>query len=137
MAFSLLCPIVDSSVEIDVASLERNLKDYFQGAEGLSVDLDEDPFEDGEHDVVLRWSNWWVMFFVETGSDVLSEAQEMALCAADVSAHAVASSSKRIRVVFADDDEKVHTNDIIYVMEFLESLEGVLVFDPQQGVFMD
>jgi hypothetical protein len=137
MAFSLLCPIIDVSTGMDIDSLERGLREYFRGIQGWSLEFDDDPFDDDSRHLVLRWPDWWVMFFVESGDEVLSEAQEMAQCATEEWRSAVASSSRRIRVVFADDDQRVYTNEIIYVMEFLETIEGVRVFDPQRGEFMD
>ncbi|MFZ5637241.1 MAG: hypothetical protein ACOY82_11750 [Pseudomonadota bacterium] len=137
MAFSLLCPIIDASTEIDIDSLEQGLREYFQGIQGWSLDFDDDPFDDDSRHLVLRWPDWWIMFFVESGDEVLSDAQEMAQCATEESRGAIASSGRRIRVVFADDDHRLYTNETIYTMEFLEALEGVRVFDPQRGEFMD
>lgn len=39
---------------------------------------------------------------------------------------------KRVRVVFGDDNEKTFTNKIISVMDFLQDIDGAIVFYPQQ-----
>lgn len=40
-------------------------------------------------------------------------------------------------MVFGNDDEQHYTNQIIYLMDFLREIRGIVVYDPQQNNFVE
>uniref|UniRef100_UPI0019540610 hypothetical protein n=2 Tax=Pseudomonadota TaxID=1224 RepID=UPI0019540610 len=44
---------------------------------------------------------------------------------------------RRVRVVFADDNDREYTNQIVDMMQFLQDIEGSIVFDPQKNDLME
>lgn len=45
--------------------------------------------------------------------------------------------SRRIHVFFGDDQDRNYTTQALDIMQFLEGIEGALVFDPQQNKLLD
>ena len=35
-------------------------------------------------------------------------------------------------MVFGNDDEQRHTNQVIYLIDFLREMKGILIYDPEQ-----
>lgn len=49
----------------------------------------------------------------------------------------VSNFDRRIRIVFGTDDERRHTNQIIQMIDFLGSIDGVVIYDPEQNDYVN
>jgi hypothetical protein len=45
-------------------------------------------------------------------------------------------ATRRVRVVFGNDDDRARTNEMIWLVDYLRRIDGVALFDPQQGDFI-
>ncbi len=135
MSFSLYCPIVDEASDLSIDSLEVLLRDYFSAVHGFHIEREEDPFGGEGGNLLLSWDDWWIRVFYERGEDVLADSQEMANLANSIRREKICVSDRRVRVVFADDDDRFYTNHTIFMMDFLEARADLFVFDVSQRVF--
>ena|SRR5215510_3775574 len=82
-----------------------------------------------------RWS-----FYIEwdSGRNVLEESHEIAqrFSVSAEQAQRIASCDCRISTSADDDPNMDYFNDYIFVLETLESFEGVILFDPDTGLFI-
>jgi hypothetical protein len=88
-----------------------------------------------EPTLALYWGNWLARVSYEEGKEVENDVKaikERTNSAADFSAF-----HRQIRIVFSDDDEKLYTNEIIYLLDYLQQIEGILVYDLQQNDFIE
>jgi hypothetical protein len=48
----------------------------------------------------------------------------------------VSNIDRRVRLVFSDDEGNEHTNQVLYLFDFLRAKRGAVLFDPQQREFI-
>lgn len=88
--------------------------------------------------IKLAWSNWSLRLLFAVASHVLIESKEIAAGVATHRANRdiIASCNRRIEITSAPDPKMDHFNDYIFVLEVLERIPGVVLFDPYAGTFM-
>lgn len=138
MSFNMLGLIIDKETEFTVADLKEKFTTYFSNTVDFSIEYEEAQFDGDEKNLVLRWGDWWTRVFYETGSYVHDDSIEIAeVMVQKCSIDGLSDVDKRIRVLFFDDNDKKYTNEILYIIEFLEDLPGVIVYDPNRIEFVD
>ena len=80
---------------------------------------------------------WWIKFFYETGQHVIDDSLEIATHAKTSLASEISSIDKRVIVRFADDESKVYTNHIILMMDYLEDIPNIIIFNPKTNTFIE
>lgn len=75
---------------------------------------------------------------VEYGEHVLAESQEIATLYGKVRGDSavIATCNRRIMLTSDDDSPLYHFNDYIFVLEALEQIDGVILFDPRAESFI-
>ncbi|MGN6153627.1 MAG: hypothetical protein ACTHOH_16720 [Lysobacteraceae bacterium] len=136
MSFTLYCLICKKDSEISINYLEKSLAEYFSEDDEFSMEIEEDPFDAGENNLLLSWGDWWIRVFYEVGEDIKEDSQEMAKYAESPFGDAVASLDRRVRVLFEDDDDMQYTNHTIIMIDFLEQRDDLVIFDPLNNKFI-
>jgi len=83
--------------------------------------------------LVLRWGDWLARIAYEEGERVTQDGAYARGVLGERAPFDLSGATSRVRVVFASDDDRAHTNQIVSLMHFLQQLPGAAVFDPQQG----
>lgn len=133
MTFTIYGLLSDQSPEISNESLAEDLKKYFRNESGFSLEFETLPFS-SEPTLALYWGDWSVRVSYEEGEDVENDAKEIQR--RTNSKIDFSKFRRQIRMIFASDDDKKYTNEIIYLLDYLQEIEGVLVYDPQQNDFV-
>ena len=136
MTFSLYALLDDDAPRISIDSLGEDLRVFFRNEEDFSLEFEKLPFSQNMT-LALRWSDWLVRMSYEEGDDVKEDAIEIKKRATPPAGLDVPQISRRIRVVFGNDDEQRYTNQVIFVIDFLKAIGGVSIFDPQQNDFLE
>ncbi|MBO9537873.1 hypothetical protein [Herbaspirillum sp.] len=131
MTFSIYALLGEGAPSITNESLASDLTYFFRNEEGFVLQFEQLPFAKIKT-LALRWDAWLVRVSYEQGANVAQDSAEISKIVGDAGLCNIADIDKRIRVVFSDDDSQEHTNQIIYVMDFLREIPGVVIFDPQQ-----
>ena len=137
MAFSLYCLINENSDSFSLEFFEKELRKCFSKTEGLSLNYEKDPFDPSNKHLLLSWEGWWIKFFYETGQHVIDDSLEIATHAKISLASEISSIDKRVIVRFADDELKVYTNHIILMMDYLEDIPNIIIFNPKTNTFIE
>lgn len=137
MAFSLYCLINENSESFSLEFFEEGLRKCFSKTEGLSLSYEEDPFDPSNKHLLLSWESWWIKFFYETGQYVIDDSLEIATHAKTGLAKEISRKDKRIIVRFADDESKIYTNHIILMMDYLEDIPNIIIFNPKTNTFIE
>lgn len=136
-----LCGLLDSNknLNLTIEQVNDDLINYLNNGrrEVPTAEYDQYPIGPKHKHIVLTWADSWGMrIFYETSETnpdtVCSDAQYISNIVGGDKAEIIKNSYQRIRVVFGDDPLKNHTNEIIYVTEFLEEVYQGIVYDPQQ-----
>lgn len=92
----------------------------------------------GTDHIKLAWSNWSLRLFFAVAPHVLIESKEIAAAKATHRADRdiIASCDRRIEITSDPDPKMDHFNDYIFVLEVLERIPGVVLFDPYARTFM-
>jgi hypothetical protein len=95
--------------------------------------------DQGEKRCILRFDDWTFRIYWEDEPHVLLESQEMAwkFPTKAIDPSVIASCSRRITTGGDSDSDMMHFNDYVHVLEVLESFEGVYLFDPDDGKFLE
>lgn len=133
MTFTIYGLLSDQSSKISNESLAEDLKKYFRNEPGFSLEFETLPFS-SEPTLALHWGDWLVRVSYEEGEDVESDAKEIQR--RTNSKIDFSKFRRQIRIIFGSDDDKKYTNEIIYLLDYLQDIEGVLVYDPQQNDFL-
>lgn len=136
MAFSLYCLISNQESNLNISLLEDELREYFSRTSEFDLSYEEHPFDPTKQNILLTWDTWWIRVFFETGSMVEDDSREISKFAKTEDALAISSINRRVRVLFGNDDKQAYTNHIIWMQEYLESKPDLIVFDPQQNIFL-
>ena len=133
MTFSLYCLIGDADSNLSIEGLESQFKDYFSSTDEFKLEFEEDPFVSADRNLLFSWGSWWIRVFFETGVDVLADSVVIANYVDFDRMKSISKITQRVTVLFASDDKLLYTNHIIFMMEFLESKKGWIIFDPQKN----
>lgn len=129
MTFTVYALLTDRAPALCVQSLASELETFFRGDAALSLTFEQLPFA-AQRSLALRWEIWLARISYEEGARVEEDSREIALRTGIAS---IAGIGRRVRVVFGSDDAQAYTNQIIYLLDFLKAIDGVLLFDPQQN----
>jgi len=127
MTFSIYALLGNTAPIISNESLASDLADYFRNEENFSLQFEQLPFTTNKT-LVLVWDKWLVRVSYEQGESVLQDSSEIMKLVGASAPSELAGIDKRIRVVFSDDQKQEHTNQIIYLMDFLREIPGVVMF---------
>ncbi len=136
MTFSLLALLTEQSPVISNESLADELKAYFENEEDFSLKFERLPFAKTDT-LALRWGNWLMRVAYEEGSRIQDESAQIQKILGKRSPRELSGIDRRVRVVFADDNDREYTNQIVDMMQFLQDIEGSIVFDPQKNDLME
>ena len=90
-------------------SLANELREYFANQENFSLKFERLPFAKTDM-LALRWGGWLMRVAYEEGSRIQDEsAQIRRFSVTDLPVNCPALT-RRVRVVFGDDDDREHTN---------------------------
>lgn len=132
MTFTLYALVSENSPPMTVEALETQLSSFFRSDSSLSIERERLPFSKVAS-LALRWGNWLVRMVYEEGAQVEDDSVEISKRVGNVAPFDLSSIYRRIRVVFGTDDARKNTNEIIYVIDFLKEVPGVVIFDPRQN----
>ncbi|MGM3276905.1 hypothetical protein [Ralstonia sp. 24A2] len=136
MTFSLLALLTEQSPVMSNESLADELKVYFENEEDFSLKFERLPFAKTDT-LALRWGNWLMRVAYEEGSRIQDESAQIQEILGKRSPRELSGIDRRVRVVFADDNDREYTNQIVDMMQFLQDIEGSIVFDPQKNNLME
>jgi len=130
MAFELHGLPSEGAPRITLDSLASDLRVCFLRTEGFHLELEADPFDSARRNLLLTWGLWWMKVFIETGPVVAAASAEIAASAGEGSRGRHLAIDRRIRFLFADDQDRRYANHAIFMMDFLGALPGIALFDP-------
>ena len=135
MTFALYALLGPDSPELSSDSLAADLRALFGEEDNFSVEVERLPFAKGPT-LALRWGAWLARVSYEEGERVVEDSRFIQHTVGGSAPFDLSVISRRIRVVFGDDDERVHTNQMIFLVDYLQAIDGVVLFDPQQAELM-
>ena len=135
MTFALYCLLTDESPIISTVSLIEDLRNHFQ-AESCLIYRERLPFATNET-VSLKWESWLVRVSYEEGEMVKADSLEIYERTKSFNSNDLSTINRRIRIVFGSDNDKIYTNQVIYLMDFAKEIKGVLIYDPEQNDFLN
>jgi hypothetical protein len=119
---------------LSIESLAADLKRLFRHEDGFSMSFEKLPFADSPS-LMLRWDQWRIRVAYQEGDAVSEETTQIRKVLGPGAPDQLPGMRRKIHVVFGDDNDREHTNQMIYVMDFLRALPGAILFDPQQNNF--
>lgn len=131
MTFSMYALLGDEAPSITNESLADELKLYFRDEANFSLEFEALPFA-AKDTLALRWDDWLVRVAYEEGDNVLQDSVDISNLIGSSAPFDVSAIARRIRLVFSSDEGNEHTNQILYLVDFLRDKRGVVLFDPQQ-----
>ena len=127
--FSLYALLGKNSPPMTNASLAIDLNQYFRNETDFSLKFERLPF--AKHDTLaLRWGSWLVRVSYDEGDHVKADSATIQAWLGKRSPTDLSTIDRRVRVVFGADEDRVYTNQIIYLMDFLREIEDCVVVDP-------
>jgi hypothetical protein len=135
MIFTLYALMSDDAPPISNESLAEGLSTHLRNEAGFFMQFEQLPFSPNKT-LALRWYSWLVRVSYEEGEEVRDDSVEIQKRTGSTSGMDVSHIERRIRLVFGDDDAKEYTNQLIYLIDFLREIPGVVIFDPQQNDFI-
>jgi hypothetical protein len=129
MAHQIRYFLGDPNVEVDLESLATGLADYFSDVEGLTLEISDNPADPNGRHLKLRWGNWSMSVYYEDGDEVLEDAMHVATLADAERRSSIEKIDRRIRVWFGTDTSREFTNHMIWMMEYMEQIPGVIAYD--------
>lgn len=137
MAFSIYCLVIGSKDDFQLDKLKPQFDLLFSKTKGFNQVYENLPFNSAKKNLLLTWNDWWIRVRYEDGPLVKEDLVEISKYADSEKLNLISNVTKRVVVRFADDDEKIYTNYIIYMMDFLESKSELLIFNPQNNTFVN
>lgn len=135
MTSALYGLLTNEAPEVSIESLAKDLKNYLKN-ENFLLQREKLPFAKTET-LVLKWDNWLARVSYEEGDAVEADSLEIQERTKSFNSSDLSIINRRIRMVFGNDDEQHYTNQIIYLMDFLREIIGIVVYDPQQNNFVE
>ncbi|KRB02279.1 hypothetical protein [Lysobacter sp. Root690] len=135
MSFVLYALLGEDSPLTSIERIDTELGRCFALETDLVAQFEVLPFTT-ERSLRLRWPNWAILVFYEDGPSVLADSREIQRIAGTPDIPDLSGIGRRVRVVFGSDDDRVYTNHVIWMMEYLCGIEGAFVFDPLRKEFI-
>lgn len=135
MTFSLYALLGESAPTITSESLFSELKNLFCNEEKFSIRFEQLPFVKGKT-ISLYWGDWLARVNYEEGEVVSRDSEDICKIVGAAACEDISGVTRRIRVVFGDDEYQEYTNQIIYIIDFLRKIPGIVIYDPQQRDFI-
>jgi hypothetical protein len=137
MSFVLYALLSEQAPPLSAESLMTRANVAFAKSKGFSSKLESLPFSD-EKSVRLQWSDGWsANLTCSAGAEVRNDSKEIARRLAEAAPPGLERIDRRVHAFFADDPDRSHTTQMVDVMQFLEDIDGALVFDPQKNKLMN
>jgi len=136
MIFALYALLSETSPPMTVETLETQLSTFFRSDSALRIQRERLPFSRTDS-LALWWGKWLVRVAYEEGAQVQEDSIEISKRVGDVAPFDLSGIYRRVRVVFGADEGRENTNEIIYVIDFLKELPGVVIFDLQQNDLLE
>jgi hypothetical protein len=135
LTFALHAFLGPNSPAVSNESLAADLGALFGNDEGFSLQWELLPFAKAPT-LALRWEDWLARVAYEEGEKVARDGAYAREIVGESAPFDLLESTRRVRVVFGSDDDRVRTNEMVWLVDYLLRIEGVAVFDPQQGDIM-
>jgi hypothetical protein len=132
MSFTILTMLSKDSPPFNVNRLLQDLENNFPKDDGYRISKSFMPFSKYET-LFLSINDWSATFDYEDDSDVLEDSKGISETLGPISTNYLTTAERRIRAVFGDDDAGDYVNEVIYALEFLSDIPGVVLYDPQKG----
>lgn len=131
MPYNQMIAFLTSNSPADLDELADGVRDWFAKDSELVLSFDTAPFGIGQH-IVLNWDTWYLRFYFETHEDVAIQAQAVAsrLASDRPDQQAIATCTRRVRIIATDEPEPDHITQHIMATEFLQHLPGSVMYDP-------
>jgi len=126
----------DSDDLPDIDAIARRIVDLSNTA-GAVVSDDLCPFDGERLGIRVNWPSWWIIAMARHGPDVTSDAAAIAKSRATPAEvrRRLDGCDQSVRVIFGPDDERLFTDTILEVAEYLNELSDSRTYDPQQKRF--
>jgi len=137
MSFTLYALLSkEESPPMSAEDLMSRLDAFFTRTTDFSSRFETIPFSNNKS-VRLEWSGWSVVLTYSKGEEAKDDSIEINKRLGKSAPAALERIDRRIHVFFADDANQIHTTQIVDVMAFLESIDGAIIFDPQQNKLLN
>jgi hypothetical protein len=136
MSYSIIAPF-KSAEKAALTALYAAMGQRFRTEASVKVTLETDPSISERH-VQVSWDDWSLRVYSEFEPHVLLESREIAeLYGAGRSDQSeIASCANRVTIDSDDDPGMDHYNDYVFVLEVLEQLGAIALFDPVAETFV-
>jgi hypothetical protein len=131
MTYALYALLGEGAPAITTDSLASDLKNLFKDQKDFSIKFEQVPFAKSKS-LALWWGTWLVRVAYEEGANVVADSTEISKVVGSEAPHGLADIGKRIRAVLSTDESREHTDQCIYVEQFLRGIPGVILYDSQQ-----
>jgi hypothetical protein len=113
--------------------LVDGVREWFAKDPQMTLSFDTAPFGIGDH-IVTNWDTWYLRFYFESHEEVAEQAQDIAarLASGRPDRQAIANCTRRVRIVATDEPEPDHITQHIMATEFLQTLPGCVMYDPNR-----
>lgn len=121
--------LIPDQHELTFSDLVSKLQSRFVRLNDIDITLE------GAHRLVLRHGEWTLVVDWEVAPEVAVESADIArFFAREVADRAViAACSTRITIATQPDPAMRYFNDYVFVLEVLEAIPGLFVFNPDEG----
>ncbi|WP_119072222.1 hypothetical protein [Aggregatilinea lenta] len=121
--------LIPDQQELTFSDLASKLQSRFVRMNDIDITLE------GAHRLILHHGEWSLAVEWEAAPEVAVESADIArLFASEVADRAViASCSTRITIAAQFDPTMRYFNDYVFVLEVLEAIPGLFLFDPEEG----
>jgi len=146
MGSSIHAIVVDTAAAVPstLDALAAALRQQLARSPGAAVTVDEGAPPMKPPHVRVEWTVddagdegfWYCSIQYEDDPAVAADNRRAAAAAPRTGRSAVAAATARFRAAFPDDQDRRFSSHFVLVVEFLQSLPGVVVFDPQRGDFL-
>jgi hypothetical protein len=116
----------------DLQEVEKGLSaifDHEAAAPAPTLSHEANPFT-GEAYLLYRWADWSISVTADRGVDI--EEDVKAVRSVVGGAFPDAHPRGRIRIVFANDETLEYTNHVLWIMDYLREIPGVVIYDESE-----
>jgi hypothetical protein len=131
MSFVLYALLPEHVPSLSAEALLAEAKSAFADSKTLSATMETLPFS-ADRSVRLQWADGWsANLTYSVGAEVRNDSAEIARRLGKSAPSGLERIDRRVHVFFADDPNRLHTTQVVDVIQLLEDIEGAIVFDPQ------
>jgi hypothetical protein len=132
MSFALYALLKDGVQPHSIDELMARVEAQFSRSKGFSARLESQPFS-RDKSIRLDWGSWSADLHYTGGAAAAENIHEIAQRLGDAAPVAIQEVNRYIYAVFANDPDRQHTTQIVDLMQFLQDIDGAVVFDPKQN----